>query len=280
MSRILFVGLLLVCLCGISDIGPARSSQAPSITRGLILPDTSGSPDGREYEAALRGVLVLVRRLGESSPLTDIAVLPWATAADCRRSPVWSVELPQQEVVPEAELQLGESGRLFRLCKEREVEKAKRLRGLHQQEQDARFQKQLEPCLIQFERALQSCRQGRANCTSVSGILRRCSEEPGSTLAIVITDGKQECGPLEGSHLPEGARTLIILVPSRGDDEGGAVAERIESIRRVAPWAMVIPSFRLSDPAFDWTQLLGNGSDHPGVSVTAASLKAKSESFR
>lgn len=267
--------LLATLLAGTPESGWAagKNTLAPEpITRIVVAPDTSGSLDPRECAKALQGVGVFVRQFVETRSLSQLVVLPWATSLDCRRSPLWSVTLPAQVEAPPEKLQLGDSGRLFRLCREREIEKARRYRDQRQRQLDAAYQERLEPCLLEFERALERCLQGRANCTSISGILKRCSEEVPSTLVIIVTDGKQECTPLAAGVLTEGARTLVVLVPSRENPAADGLAARVTAIRSVAPWAAVVPSFRLSDPAFDCEQVLAGKRDGTESSGSPASF--------
>ena len=242
------------------------------------MPDTSGSLDEREYEMALAGVSSLLERLCQTGSIQELDLLPWAPASDCWRTPIASIRLPIREEVPKAPpLELDEASRLFRLARDQKTQQTERRRAQEQESLDAAYREDLEQALIQFSSQLRRCNQGRSACTALGEIVRRCSLEPRSTLVILITDAKVECDQAERAALPAGARTLIILVPSRNDDNVREREVRLANLKRLAPWAMVIPSFRLADESLDWASLLEDGGSSSSLTV---SVKASSGSGR
>ena len=264
-------------LCGLTNASSTIASESIAITRALVLPDTSGSLDAQEYQIALSGVSSLIERLCKTSSIQELDLLPWASASDCWRTPVARIRLPIRKEVPKASpLELDEASRLFRLARDRKLQQVRQLRDREQSRLDECFQLELRHTLSHFKTVLTNCRQGKASCTAVGAVLRRCSQENLSTVAIVITDGKEECDQSRITGLPTGARTLVVVVPSCSDGGRESQEARMANLKRLAPWALILPSFRLTDSSLDWPALLvgqetvvspGTGPVTPGGSL-------------
>lgn len=251
--RRMSLGLVLWAFGASTSMGSLQAGPAP-VTRILVCPDTSGSLDRREYQAALEGVVRMVHQLCEGGTVGQLAILPWAVPADSWKTPVWQVQIPVLASSGK-KIRLDDASRLFRPSRDRKL----KVWQADREAARAAYRKKLDPCLSEFHEALLRCRQGRAPCTAVSAILERCSLEQVSTLVVVITDGKEECARETPPELPPGARTLIVLVPSRDEAVGMAREDREAHLEAIAPWALVVPSFELADPTRQWKAALGLG---------------------
>jgi hypothetical protein len=200
-------------LCGLTNTRSSFASGSIPIPQLIVMPDTSGSLDGREYEMALASVSSLIERLCGYGSIQELDLLPWASASDCWRTPAVRIRLPIRKEVPKASpLELDEASRLFRLARDRKLQQVRQLRDREQSRLDEFFQLELGHALSQFKTVLTNCRQGKASCTAVGAVLRRCSRENLSTVAIVITDGKAECDQSRITGLgPEPSSWLFLL---------------------------------------------------------------------
>lgn len=249
-----FFALSVLVLCALSA-GQARGQRVDvgHFQRVLILPDTSGSLDTREYEGVMavliEGIPNLVRAIGAE----EVGLLPWATSADALRSAVW-VSVPRRPVLSPLAVQLTEGETIFRGAQELRLKQEADRREARAAEGELEDRRKLAEDLSPLIVRLRSVRQGRAACTDVWGIMERCGRERSGTLCLLVTDGENDCPSGGGrlGRLPAGSQLVVILTPTHRPATATDMDARVRWFREVAPWACVVFSFQVAGGIEQW----------------------------
>jgi hypothetical protein len=254
-----FGAFLLVTLLG--SLAPSLTgAQRPDrqhrgvFLRVLILPDTSGSLDSREYVCVIRSLADQLATLAEDTGAEEIGVLPWAGPGDALRSAHW-VRLPRRPRVPAVDVHFSEGETIFRGARQHREQRERAAAETRRAEEELRWTRERTTALQPLVARLREAQQGVAACSDIHGVLQRCRRERVGTLALVITDAAETCHPeLLRTSDAGGATTLLILVPPRASAGTASlsVEDRIAWIRKSAPGVTVIPSFLVSADPSEW----------------------------
>jgi len=276
MKRFSFPSLVVV-FCALSA-GEGRAQRVDPVRLGefqrvLILPDTSGSLDEREYDgvvAALReGIPNLVRVVGAE----EIGLLPWASSMDALRSASW-FSVPRRHAETPVAVQFTEGESIFRGAHELRLKRETELREARVAEVEQENRRSLEEALSPFLVRLGNVRQGRAACTDVWGMLERCGREQPGTLCLLVTDGEGDC-PSGGGRLgglPAGSELVVILTPTRRAATASDMDARVRWFHEVAPWACIVFSFQVAGGIDQWLAP-AQAKNHSGMAERQPGLR-------
>lgn len=241
------LGVLLWCT---NDAGARDSRRFPQFQRILVLPDTSGSLDSKEYRLAMATLHDRLPEMISSLGVQEVGFLPWAGSADALRSARW-VKLPVKPAVPSVDVRFTEGESIFRVAREQREQREERSQREKRAAAEADFNLGITRALASLDDLLTSTPQGRAVCTDVWSMLKRSQLERPRTLCVFVTDADHDCSgalvPL--SSPPSSSRVVVVLVPGRTLHARDTVDQRVRWLHRVAPWASVVYSFQTNGSA-------------------------------
>lgn len=253
MRRRVFV---LIALCALMGARGSVDGAEPvqGFLRVLIVPDTSGSLDPREYRMVVSLIAEQLPKLSTGVGAQEVGLLPWAGPGDALRSAEW-VRLAPPPVVETVALPFSEGETLFRGARQQRERREQKAGEVRQTDAAARYLVELSTALQPLVTHLRGLCQGKADCSDVRGVLERCRQERAGTLALVITDAEETCDPHQFEvGRSNGAVTVLILVPAKVPAPGlhCSEVERLAWLRKVAPGVIAVPSFRITSDPTDW----------------------------